>query len=143
MQQSEAASVEAEPTSEEGGKDRPLYKPVGWQWKTIAAVAFGQSIPGFYAGVAYGSGALVGSVFVLYALVVCCRFVASLVGWDGESGVFAQVSVLAAVASIPAGAISIPTIPVYILLILVIYIPLQLLISGGRALFAYGSGSNS
>ena len=128
MTQPGTVSVEDGSSPEADEQSRSLTNPTEWQWATIALIAVGQAIPGFYTGTAYAAGRFAGFVVVLYILVLGARFLADRIGWTDDARVFSKVSVIAAVASVPAGVILIPTLPVYVLLLLVIYIPLRLFI---------------
>lgn len=120
-----------------------IFKLQRWQWVTILALAIGQSLTMAAYSTAEVAGAFVGAGIVLYLFAVLFRFVGSKIGWDDSHGVFAKVSVLAAVLSMPVGILLIPPVAVYLILLLVIYVPLQLLILGGGLLLSAGDSEES
>jgi len=118
------------------GANPSVFKLQRWQWATILALAVGQSLTMVAFSTAEMAGAFVGAGIGLYLFAVLFRFIGTKIGWEDNHGVFAKVSVLAAVVSMPFGIMLIPPVSIYLVLTLIIYIPLQVLILGGGLLLS-------
>jgi len=130
--------------SEQDKKDgNSLMRLKRWQWVTILALAVGQALLQVAGGIFYAAGGFTGAVILLYLLAVLSRYLTSKIGWSDSADVFAHTSTLAAGLAIVVGFFGIPPVAAYALLLIIIYVPLQLFITGGGLVLSRVGSSES